>query len=309
MKLHALKDKWLIGCWVIVLVLMMAGTALADRNEIVQLAGNVVIEEDEVIHGDVQALAGNITIKGTVNGNVVATAGKVTIYGTVNGNVQALAGDIYLRNTAEVTGDATAMAGKVHKDDSAHIGGSIVEMAGSAHTYDFEWDDLDEFWINPAITWGMVAWGLLTGLISWLAIGALLMLFFTKQIVRVGEAIQQRMMYYFLTGFATYILVPVVFILLLITVIGIPVAFMLIPLVMVATIYGQLGLARIMGNWLVERFGWAWNTEMARVLLGSTAIFVITLIPVLGWLFFFVTACMGIGGAVLNRFGMQKKEA
>jgi hypothetical protein len=135
------------------------------------------------------------------------------------------------------------------------------------------------------------------------------MLFFSKQVVRVGEAIQQRLMYYLFIGFATYIMVPVVFLLLLITVIGIPVAFALIPLVIVGTIFGQLGIARIIGCQLVERFGWNWNTEMARVLLGCVVIFFLALIPVLGWLFFFATACMGIGGVVINRFGIQKKEA
>lgn len=310
MKLpHALQKKWRIG-WMmaVVLILVLAGTALADRNGIVQLTGDVTVVEGEVINGDIQALAGNITVKGTVNGNVVATAGTVQIYGKVNGNVQALAGNIYVRNEGEISGDATAMAGNIHKDDSATIGGSIIEMAGGNGTHGVRIDSFDDFWINPLLTWGMVLWGVVTGLISWLAIGALLMLFFTKQIVFVGEAIQQRKMYYFLVGFASYILVPVVFILLLITLIGIPVAFVLIPVVMVATIFGQLGIARMLGQWLIERFGWNWNTEMARVLLGAAVIFVITLIPVIGWLFFFATACMGIGGVVINRFGTQKKE-
>lgn len=302
MKLRISRSQWCIGLIVMICILWIAGTALADRNGIVQLTGDVTVEEDEVIHGNVSALAGDITIKGSVNGNVVATAGTVKIFGKVDGNVQALAGNIYVRNTGIVTGDATAVAGHVDKDDSAMIGGSIVEMAEGNHLS-------DEFWINPILTWGALIWGCLTMLISWFAVGALLMLFFSKQIVRVGMAIKERLAYYFFVGFGTYILVPVIFILLLITVIGIPVALMLIPLVIVATIFGQLGVVRGIGNAMIERFGWKWNTEMARVMLGSVVLLIGGLIPVIGWLFFFATACMGIGGVVIHRFGIEKKEA
>lgn len=313
MKKSMKKVNIFIGLSVAICILMLVTLpVLAERRgSIFQMAGNIRVEKDEIIDGSVDAMAGSITVYGTVNDNVTAMAGTITIHGIVNGDVRATAGNIYIRKDGKVVGDVTALAGKIYKDDGATITGSVVEMVeqgvrqNGRSSYTEHWGN--DLYISPKIPWYIFIWGAITGLISWLALGALLMLFFAKQVQRLGDATAGRPVYYFFIGLLAYMLVPPMMVLMAITIVGLPVAFLLIIAVILGTIMGQLGIARILGDKIGNRFHWQNKTEMFRVLTGIFAMFLISIIPVLGWLFFFVTGSMGFGSALINRFGIEKK--
>ncbi|MCK4259746.1 MAG: polymer-forming cytoskeletal protein [Halanaerobiales bacterium] len=316
-KLRWLHSSGYYFVFAMLLMIMFTGMVQADGG-IFQMVGNITVTEDKVIDGDVDALAGNITIYGTVNGNVTALAGNITIYGKVNGDVRNTAGNVYIRNTGEVNGKVTALAGRVFQDEDSKIQGSVVEMIGdeSSDSSEISFGNMninirhlrDNVFISPRVPWYFYMWGGLTGLIGWLALGALLMLFFAGQVNRLGDIIQKRPGYYFLVGLVSYLLVPPLMILLVITIIGIPLALLLIPLIFLSTLYGQLGVARIIGVKVITSLNLKFSTEMSKVLIGIASMAIITLIPVLGWVFFFITACMGLGSVVINRFGFEKKE-
>lgn len=289
------------------------GFAETEEGGIFQMAGNITIPEDKVINGDVDAMAGNITIYGTVNGDVTAMAGNITIYGKIDGDVRCVAGKVILRENGEVTGEVTALAGKVIQDTNTKISGEITQLESSEGGIRIPTDfseirDLSDIFERSQLPWYLVIWGGVTGLISWLAIGVLIMFFFTKQIKRLAENIEKRPLYYFLVGLVGYLLTPIAIIVLAITIVGIPAIPVLIILIIIGTIFGQLGVARIVGEKLQEMFNLKLSTEMAKVIVGILAIFLITLIPVLGWILFFVTACMGFGSAIINKFGIERKD-
>lgn len=288
--------------------LSLAGYAEKSQGGILELVGNVVVDADQVINGDVQAMAGAITVRGVVNGTVTAMAGNITIFGKVNGDVNCTAGNVYVKKDAIVTGTVTAMAGKVFKDENAVIKGTVVEMARAGNNaHSNRHGSYADVRVSPSIPWFIFIWGVITGLVSWLALGAILMLFFTKHVKVLAVAQAARPGYYFCMGFLAMLLTPPVMVLLALTIVGIPVMILLGLLIFIATIFGQLGVARVIGEKIVERFDISNKTEMAKVLIGIVAIFLITLIPILGWLFFFVTACIGLGGALINRMGIEKK--
>lgn len=288
--------------------LSMTGYAEKSQGGILELVGNVVVDADQVINGDVQAMAGSVTVHGVVNGTVTAMAGNVTIYGKVHGDVNCTAGNVYVKKDAVVEGTVTAMAGKVFKDENATIKGSVVEMAKAANNYhSSHHTSYADIMVSPRVPWFILIWGIVTGLVSWLALGAILMLFFAKHVQVLAVAQAARPGYYFCMGFVAMLLAPPVMVLLALTIVGIPVVILLGLLLFIATIFGQLGVARVIGERIIERFNISNKTEMAKVLIGIVAIFLITLVPILGWLFFFVTACIGLGGALINRMGIEKK--
>ncbi len=301
--------------WVTVLIsiltLMGSGFVLADGG-IFQMSGDITVPEDKIINGDVDSMAGNINIYGTVNGNVTAMAGDVTIYNKVNGNVQSMAGSIYLRNKAEVSGDVIAMAGRVYQDEGSVITGKITELSGGRHG-NMSWniDGLEfshgNFRIN-GIPWYIKFWGGVTGLISWLALGALIMFLFATQIQRLAGSVMERPGYYFLIGFLGFLLSPFLIVVLAITIVGIPLIPVAILAVIFGALFGQLAVARVIGNKVKEMFGLHYNTEMARVLVGIVSMFLITLIPIVGLVFFFISLCIGFGVALKNRFGIEKRS-
>ena len=304
MNKYMLKKSLIVFLMVLLGIFGLAVTSYAEKSqgEIFQLVGNVTVDTDQVVNGDVEAMAGAITVRGTVNGEVTATAGNVTIYGKVNGDVNCLAGNVYVKSGAVVTGSVTAMAGKVYKAQDGTITGSVVEMA-KGHSRGAQ-----SIYIAPHVPWFLLIWGCLTVLVSWLALGALVTLFFSKNVKRLGEIEAKRPAYYSLIGFAAFLLTPPALVILMITLVGIPVAIILGIVLFVAFVIGQLGVAYVIGQRIFEHFNWEKRPEILQVLTGITAMFLITLIPVIGWLFFFITACIGYGGALLNRFGIEKKE-
>lgn len=80
------------------------------KSDIFRFWGNVAIEPDEFIRGDVVTLRGTIQVQGEVDGDVVA----------VFGNVE-------LDSTAYVNGDVVSVGGKIYRTRGAHVGGDIVQ--------------------------------------------------------------------------------------------------------------------------------------------------------------------------------------
>jgi len=83
-----------------------------EHSDIVRFLGNVVIEEDEFIRGDVVTLRGTIRVRGEVDGDVVA------IFGSVE-----------LDSTARVKGDVVSVGGKIYRSRAARVGGDLVQTS------------------------------------------------------------------------------------------------------------------------------------------------------------------------------------
>jgi len=82
------------------------------NTDIFRFMGDITIEPDEVIRGDVVTLRGTITVKGEVDGDVVAVFGSVE-----------------LDSTAYVDGDVVSVGGKIFKEEGAYIEGDIVQTS------------------------------------------------------------------------------------------------------------------------------------------------------------------------------------
>ncbi len=78
--------------------------------DIVRFWGDVTIEPDEFIRGDVVTLRGTIYVQGEVDGDVVAVFGSVE-----------------LDSTAYVDGDVVSVGGKIYRDRGAHVNGDLVQ--------------------------------------------------------------------------------------------------------------------------------------------------------------------------------------
>jgi len=69
-------------------------------------SGDKVIEESEVI-----------------TGNVVVKGGDLTVYGKVDGDVMVVGGDLHVKSTGRVTGNARIINGSIVKDEGGIIEG------------------------------------------------------------------------------------------------------------------------------------------------------------------------------------------
>ena len=84
----------------------------------VRFAGNVTVEEGEVVNGDVVAIGGSVRVEGAVTGNAVAVGGSLA-----------------LGSHADIGGDAVVIGGTLRRDPGAHVGGKVVDVASG--NFDF----------------------------------------------------------------------------------------------------------------------------------------------------------------------------
>ena len=71
----------------------------------------------------------------TIFGDAVAIGGTVRIDGTVTDNAVAIGGDLVLGPNADVQGDAVVVGGTLRRDPGAQIGGKVVDVGGG--NFDF----------------------------------------------------------------------------------------------------------------------------------------------------------------------------
>ncbi len=96
-----------------------------QNSDIFRFWGDITIEPDELIRGDVVTLRGTIKVQGEVDGDVVSVFGGVELdsLARVNGDVVAVGGKIYRSPAARVTGDLvqTTITGVTVEDGDQHV--------------------------------------------------------------------------------------------------------------------------------------------------------------------------------------------
>jgi len=96
-----------------------------EKSDVFRFWGDVTIEPDEFIRGDVVTLRGTIFVQGEVDGDVVAVFGNVELDSNayVDGDVVSVGGKIYREKTAVVRGDIvqTSITGVKVDSDDQHV--------------------------------------------------------------------------------------------------------------------------------------------------------------------------------------------
>jgi hypothetical protein len=267
-------------------------TTIGNRRQINSWGKNVVIDEDMRINSDIQVFRANVNVKGVVNGDVMT-----------------IGGDIYIAPTGVINGNAVAIGGKVKKDEGARVTGAIMQMRlplmSAARSSAYQ--------IILGVTILIVMLGLL---FSWLAVALA-----PIPMGRISQQLLNNPFKSFAFGYICYISMPVIWVLLLVSVLGIPLALLGLPLVfplVIVEAYAAINLA------IGQRFFKKTNpihafllgglaTTAAPLLLliigylsNSLALFVINMI-FLG-LFLFIFIPFGIGAALLSRFGFPPRD-
>jgi uncharacterized RDD family membrane protein YckC/cytoskeletal protein CcmA (bactofilin family) len=271
----------------------------AVSHDVVAIMGSNSVEGD--VSHDLVAVMGSNTVDGSVGHDAVAVMGEAFINGTVDHDVVAVAGSVTLGPSAIVRGDVVCVGGTLRRSPGATVQGRVV-------TQSFGFGQPMRF-LAPDIVWRHDRWRSDPGEIfqnfyhSWrgvfalfsLCVYALLAILFPEGIRRCGNVLSQRPMLTILTGLLALLAVPLIFILLLVTVVGIPVAILVLPCAIVAAgLFGKAALYSLLGRSLShDRMHPA-----SAVLLGGALCTLIYLIPILGTLASIFISILGFGCAI-----------
>ncbi len=280
----------------------------SESGDIVRFGEDIIIEVGEVVSGDVVAIGGDIQIAGTVAGDVVAVGG-----------------DVVAKSTAVIRGDAVSVGGKVTKEPGAELRGSRIGTPFPPK-FLFRWGT--KGWRgpppcpHPRFTPG--AGFTLVLFFVFLCLSLLITLFLPNHIKRINASIEGGFLKAGLVGFLVDILILPVFVMLCITIIGIPVAFLVEPIVLfVAMILGFAGISLFLGEKINQTTSLTLSSPLTKVLVGGVIIELLpclailtgigggilaplsSVLHIIGWLTLYIGWTVGFGAVFLTRFGTR----
>ncbi len=134
------------------------------------------------------------------------------------------------------------------------------------------------------------------------ALGALLVVFFPGATRRVMQTAQTSVGPSFGVGCLTLLLAPIVFLLLLITLIG-PV--ILVLALAAAWIFGWIAIGYLAGERILEALKVREVAPVLAVVVGVLLLAILGEVPCLGWLISLIVGTIGVGAVILTRFGTR----
>jgi len=280
---------------------------------------NFTLASDDKLAGDLVVFGGNVTIEkdADLNGSLVVFGGTVLSDGNVNGDVVVFGGQINLDDNAVVTGNVVTIGGQLDKAESAVIKGEVVKnVSPQIQIPNGSIPPKVNINFNPFWT----AAGVFTRALIIAGVAMLVVVFLKPQMDYVSQAIVSQPVMSGGVGLLAVlggpISIAVVALIMIVTLILIPVAalviFLGVLILALAWLFGMIAL----GNEIGERFTHSINQTWAPVFTAGFGTFLLMLvggaigqIPCLGWLFTFLIGLVGIGAAVLTRFGTRPVQS
>src|SRR5919108_904215 len=260
----------------LLVLLAGAGSASAATDHVVVTGGAVVPAGQTA--GDVVVLDGTVRIAGRATGDVVSVSGPVRVSGRIDGDLIAVSDRAFLGPTARVGGDLRYGDERPVLVRGARVDGEIS----------------NEDWADVANGWGwlsLIGWWLAVS-VSTLIVGALLVVLAPAALYAAERAVRERLGATVAWGVAIAIGVPLLAVLALVTLVGIPFGIALflaaIPVLLVAYVTS----AWIVGRRMLRNRS---TSPWAALFVGWGILRVLALIPVAGALVGLAATVVGLG--------------
>jgi len=220
----------------------------------------------------------------------ISYGSDLTVSGTVTKDATAFGGNVHIVDGGVVFGDVVAVGGHVIVDEGAEVHGDRIALA----------DGKREF--APGLR-GIFSslYHRLVFLLSFAGAGILVVGLVPRRVERIAASVQERPIRSFLIGFLVAGALAMVSLLFVLTVIGIPIAFLLIALLGLAWLMGFVGLCQAIGDRLP--FQKQHHGRWVAFFCGTLFISFVGVLP-WGWLIASLGSMVGMGAAIRTKFGV-----
>ncbi|KKP70379.1 hypothetical protein A2X44_01555 [candidate division CPR3 bacterium GWF2_35_18] len=255
--------------------------------------GQVTISEDTKIGGSILAAGGTVTIKGKVARNVIAYGGQIDFNGNSGQNVTLTGSIVNVGTSSDISGDLKVIY-ETQSDisDEAVIKGSTtnekMNNVSSATTKDFEF-------FSPAIFGALNLAAKFIAFLSLLLIGLILIILFPKSVTKVVTVLDDNPGNSFVIGLFGFPLFIVLIFFLLLTILGIPLAFVLIALAIVLTYLSSLFVGTWLGKKVIILVLKKEGALIWSMILGLMILELLSFLPLVS----VITTIFGMGGLIL----------
>jgi len=273
------------------------------------------VKEGDTVDNAV-VFGGNMVVKGRVEDDAVVFGGNLDIHGTVEGDATAFGGNVILHPGAAVEGSVASMGGTVIRNEGARVEGSTEsfgggnlgalvagevknslkkELRGPRKAAVEEQEEEEKDSEGGGLPGFILKFAALFGL------GFLGQLFFPTRMKDLAAEIKARPFKSGVTGVLGLVALVPISVVLCVTLIGIPVAGVLLLVAMLVTALGFAAAASELGMKVPVLRGR--KTQAVVLALGLLILLGVGSIPGLGPLVIFLASMVGFGAAIRTRFG------
>jgi hypothetical protein len=276
----------------------------------VYVGGQSIVVNDSSIGGSI--LVGGATVSvdknSTVGGSVLVGAGTFTLDSQVKRSVYAGSGSFTLGDNTRIGKDlyygSSNDSGQVSISDKAVITGETFKSEIDTANGNAKVEMAREKF--PAIFRGFRIVSTFVSLLGALIIGFICFKLFGKYFSQVSGIVTESFWKSLGVGFLVSIAFVPALIVLLITVIGIPVAGLSLLVFLLYIYLAKIVVGSAFGVWLVGKFNWKKLSTFTTFALGLAALYVIKMIPFVGGLASVVILWSGLGALILKFFSSKE---
>ena len=250
------------------------------------------IKPEADIGGDVTAYCGELTLDGKVGKGLRGAMGTLTISGTINGDVSVEADKITLMPTAKILGDF-----KYRCNKKATIESGALVTGQTLWTREADKEKEEE---KPAFTAGKVIKEILF-LLALMITGIVVTLIFKKGAHQAKSAVTASFLKSLGWGFVFMVCIPVAIVLLMLSILGIPIAIISLFGYAVLIYVAKIPVATALGGKIIKAFGKQGEPSLIwSMLLGLFILTFLLNIPYLEWLLYIVVLFSGFGAILFS---------
>lgn len=269
----------------------------------VTAAGNsVVLLEGADVGGNARLAGQNVTVGAPVAGTLLVGAQNLTLNAAIAGDMRFGGASIAFGPGASVGGMLT-----IHAPQPIEVPASVAPASrvNFVQTQEFGPGQTAVETARTFLPWAIVATGFFWSL-ALLVLGLIVFALFPKRSAAVYEKAATRPLYTFWIGILALSALFGLFAVLGMTIIGIPLIFVYIFVFAIGWIIMQIAGAYVLGGRILAATGFkapplGW--QMLSLLIGLAIVFVLWLVPFLGWLLWLAVALIGIGAVARTFFG------
>jgi hypothetical protein len=264
------------------------------QRDVVVAGGNITLDESASISGDLVVNGGTINVQSPVRGNIYVNGGQVTLNAPVGGSVRAEVGSLILGRQAVINGDLNYTANeRATLRDGAVIRGQENFTQGERQK-----NNTPEKQFAGLFT-GWALYKLIADILASLLLIYLLYRF-TRRIVE-SSAVEPLKNGFI--GFATLFLGPILGLLLLILILPGILTFLFYGVLLILAMFlGKLFAGYLLLRWWYGRENRTYILDWKAAIVGPVVMFLLLLIPVIGWFVGFVIYLIALGTLVVYTF-------
>ena len=318
---------WLVAVLVAALLLPVT-PVLADEEPpdgVFIWDDDYTVKAGESVEGDLVVLNGHATVEagGQVEGSIVVWNGDADVDGVVEGDLVISGGDITLGDNARITGSVICTWNcNLAQESGTRIEGSIIDgpalpalridgwqMPPTTIPHPLEaWATGSEMVVRTVLRFAQSL--ILVLLVA--AIAGLVTLMLPQQTARVGQTVAETPWPSLGYGLLTTVAALALIVILTITICLSPIAILGALALIAGGLFGWLCIGALIGERLLRALKvqdtapvWAAGLGTLVITLVTAGLSAFPCIGVLGWLLIFLVGALGLGAAVLTRFGTR----